>query len=112
MFANPSVSVHEKAALFDSIFEKCLDRHAPIKKVKVYSHYKRGLSQETIKLIRERDKARLDSIRASDCNKQVLAIKYRTLRNKVISKTSETRFFIAVPEFVSRYLFLNFAKFE
>ena len=26
--------------------------------------------------------------------------------------TSETRFFIAVPEFVSRYLFLNFAKFE
>ena len=27
-------------------------------------------------------------------------------------ETSETRFFIAVPEFVSRYLFLNFAKFE
>ena len=26
--------------------------------------------------------------------------------------TSETRFFIAVPEFVSRYLFLNFAKFK
>ena len=34
--ADPSVSVHEKAALFDSIFEACLDKHAPIKKLKVH----------------------------------------------------------------------------
>ena len=57
VFANPSVSVHEKAELFDKIFEECLDRHAPIKKIKVHTNYKRGLTKETLKLIKERDQA-------------------------------------------------------
>ena len=85
-FADPSISVHEKASLFDKIFEECLDKHAPIKKIKIHKNYKRGLSEETLKLIKERDSARLESIRASDCNRHVLALKYRKIRNRVIAK--------------------------
>ena len=42
IFANPSVSAHKKAALYDKIFEECLDRHAPIKRIKVHIHYKKS----------------------------------------------------------------------
>ena len=38
IFADPSTSVHEKAALFDKIFEDCLDRHAPIKRIKIHTN--------------------------------------------------------------------------
>ena len=39
-------------------------------------------------------------------------VKHIAIQLSIYYSTSETRFFIAVPEFVSRYLFLNFAKFE
>ena len=80
------MSAHEKSALFDKIFENCLDRHAPIEKIKIHKNYKRGLSKETLALIKERDLARIESIRACDVNKHILAIKYRKLRNRVIAK--------------------------
>ena len=86
ILADPSVSASEKAAYYDNLFESCLNRHAPIKKFKIHQKYRKGLSQETLNLIKERNKARLESIRATDTNKHVLAIKYRKLRNKVIAK--------------------------
>ena len=86
VFADPSVPVHEKAALYDTIFENCYDKHAPKKKFKIKKNYKHGLSRETLKLIRERDLARLESVRASETDKHILAIKYRKLRNRVIAK--------------------------
>ena len=35
-------SVHESAHIFNKMFEECLDKHAPIKKIKIHKHYKRG----------------------------------------------------------------------
>ena len=47
VFADPSVSIHEKSALFDKIFENCLDRHAPVEKIKIHKNYRRGIKRNT-----------------------------------------------------------------
>ena len=86
VLADPSISVHEKATFYDKLFESCLDIHAPIKKIKIHMNYRKGLSQETLNLIKEGNQARLECIRATDTNRHVLAIKYRELRNRIIAK--------------------------
>ena len=79
-------NVHESADVFNRMFEECLDRHAPIKKIKIHTNYRRGLSDETLALIRERNFARLRVIRADGANKHVLAQKYKRARNAVTSR--------------------------
>ena len=79
-------SVHESANFFNKQFEQCLDRHAPIKKIKIRPHYRRGLSEQTINLIKERNLARLRALRADDANRHVLAQKYKKARNAVTNR--------------------------
>ena len=68
------------------MFDKCLDRHAPIKKIRIHTNYKRRLSKPTYALIRERNFARLRVIRADDRSRRVLAQNYRKARNAVTSR--------------------------
>ena len=67
--------------------EETLERHAPLRRTKVKEHYRKGLSEQTKKLIKERDKLRREERYCKEGpKKEVLAIKQRKARNAVTSR--------------------------
>ena len=54
--SDPSLNVHQKAEIFNLTFESTFNRHAKLKRIKVYQNYKRGLSASTKSLIRKRNR--------------------------------------------------------
>ena len=80
-------NVHEQARFFDKIFKETLDRHAPVRKTKIRDNFRNGLSEETKKLICERDATRIERSKCLDVTrKEVLALKYKKSRNAVTSR--------------------------
>merc|ERR1711884_566076 len=63
-----------------------LERHAPLKKVKIRKFHRKGLSQATINLIKEREKARQNYKNANSEDKERVHIIYKIARNKVTAK--------------------------
>ena len=43
-------NVHESANVFNKMFEECLNKHAPLKRIKIRPNYRRGLSDKTLDL--------------------------------------------------------------
>ena len=71
---------------FDSFVRDALDECAPYGNIKMRPHYCKGLSEATKDLMRQRDKARGESLKAEGSMKILLHKKYKRLRNKVVSK--------------------------
>ena len=78
--------VNEKAAALTEEINKALDECAPLKKFKVRQNYKPGLSEDTKKLMRERDYTRRSMSKATPSDKKQIQAKYKQLRNRVTNQ--------------------------
>ena len=84
---DPSKTVHEQAHEFDKILEDTLERHAPLRRTKIRAHFKEGLSDETKKLIQERDSVRHELKKSlHETRREILSLKLKKARNAVTSR--------------------------
>ena len=79
-------NVRSRARIFDQIVIETLDRHAPLKKIKIRKFHKKGLSQVTLDLIKEREKARVNYSKAKIEDKERVHAIYKIARNKVTAR--------------------------
>ena len=70
------------AALYDKFVQNCLDKHAPVRRIKIRSSYSFGLSDETKAKMKQRDNVRLQASHEKGSHKQILIAKYKSLRNE------------------------------
>ena len=84
---DPKKTVSEQAKEFDKIVSDTLERHAPLIKSKIHEQFKKGLSEDTKRLIREREKWRRKLVKCKDPTRiNFLGSKYRKIRNAVTSR--------------------------
>ena len=67
--------------IYDEYVKTCLDKHAPHRRIKIRCGFKFGLTKETKKKMKERDKTRAAAVSASGNERNVLMTKYKSLRN-------------------------------
>ena len=73
-------------SIFTKNVTRALDKVAPVKKFKIISNYRFGLSEETKELMKKRDRTRKAVQGATGDEKKVLLQQYKTLRNNVTGK--------------------------
>ena len=78
-------NIHEMTNSFNINLQKALDESAPWKCITIHKNYKHGLSDQTKKLIKERDQLR-KSINKSPNENKILHEKYKKIRNCVINQ--------------------------
>ena len=78
--------VNEMVSIFTEKINEALDEVAPIKTFTIKSNYKFGLSENTKKLMQERDCTRKQINQAKKQEKAILQQKYKKLRNNVTSQ--------------------------
>jgi len=81
----PVVQVSEMVALYENFINKVLDKHAPMKKIKIHEHYKSGISANTKRLMKKRDATRKEFAKSTGEERAILHKKYKCLRNKCTS---------------------------
>ena len=77
-----SEDLNTKVKLFTTFIDAAMDEIAPIKTFTVKSNYRFGLSENTKKLMKQRDVTRSNISKANNQQKTVLMKKYKILRNK------------------------------
>ena len=80
------LDVNKMTEKFDEILEKTLDRHAPVKKIRIHENYRKGLSDETLRLMKERDQARKEVSKCQAEDRDSLVEKYKKARNSVTAR--------------------------
>ena len=79
--------MHQQAEAFDDIIESTLNRHAPLRKTKIRPYFVKGLSKQTLSLIKKRNRLRIQSSRCKDPDlKKSLRRKYTKARNSVCAR--------------------------
>ena len=79
-------NLEEKVECFNKLTKECLDEIAPVKSFTVRSNYKFGISEETKKLMADRDQTRMKIKKSENNQKALLMVKYKKLRNLVNSR--------------------------
>jgi retron-type reverse transcriptase len=77
--------VDDMVVAIEAMINCVLDSHAPYKLVTMKSAFKKGLSQETKKLMKERNKVHRKMSKLSGDQKFQVHLQYRKLRNKCVS---------------------------
>jgi exonuclease III len=77
--------VSEMVTLYETFINTVLDKHAPMKKIKIHEHYKSGISANTKRLMKKRDETRKEFAKATGEERTILHKKYKCLRNKCTS---------------------------
>ena len=76
---NEGTTVHQQAEIFQELLESTLNRHTPLRKVKIRPYFKKGLSAQTKELIK---------IRNYTLNKRkLIRAQYKRLRNELTSRS-------------------------
>ena len=78
--------VSEMAKILNKHIQEALDECAPVKKFKIQKNYKSGLKEDTIEMIKDRDKIRKKIGKATEEEKKNLQIEYKKIRNSVTTK--------------------------
>ena len=78
--------VNEKTQEFTSQINAALDECAPFKKFKIRDNFKPGLTDETKRMMRERDETRKKIATTQPEDKPAIRAKYKQLRNRCIAQ--------------------------